>query len=167
MPERSDAPLRGDGLDTWASLATVLVWLPEALDAQLMRDSGLTHFEYGILYALANAPEGALRMGVLASYANSTLSRLSRAVTRLESRGWLERRPDPADGRSTLAALTAAGREHVEAARPGHEATVRRLVLDPLTRVQQRHLRDASRRIVDAFGAGGEWTGGEVPGRAP
>jgi DNA-binding MarR family transcriptional regulator len=159
MPERSDEPLRGDDLDTWASLATVLVWLPEALDAQLMRDSGLTHFEYGVLYALANAPEGALRMSVLAGYANSTLSRLSRAVTRLETRGWVERRPDPGDGRSTLAGLTPMGRERVQAATPGHEATVRRLVLDPLTRVQRRNLRDASRRIVDAFGSDGEWAG--------
>ena len=44
-------------LETWASLATLLEWLPAALDAQLQRDAGLTHFEYGVLYALAHADD--------------------------------------------------------------------------------------------------------------
>src|SRR3954465_13055368 len=103
-------PLSGENLDTWAALATLLEWLPPALDAQLLRDSELTHFEYGILFALADAPDGTLRMSVLAGYANSSLSRLSRAVARLEGRDWVTRRPDPTDGRYTLATLTEAGR---------------------------------------------------------
>lgn len=101
--------LRGDDLQTWATLATVLEWLPSALDTQLLHDSELTHFEYGILYALADAPDLTLRMSVLAGYANSSLSRLSRAVARLESRGWVRRATDPSDGRYTLATLTAEG----------------------------------------------------------
>src|SRR5690625_7694451 len=75
-------------LQIWASLATMLERLPAALDEQLQRDSELTHFEFGVLYALARTPDGALRLSVLAEYSNSTLSRLSRAVTRLEARGW-------------------------------------------------------------------------------
>src|SRR5690554_5492930 len=136
--------LTGDDLDTWSSLATVLEWLPAALDAQLLRDSDLTHFEYGILYALANAPEDTLRMSVLASYANSTLSRLSRAATRLETRGWLRRNPDPANGRYTLAILTEEGRDKFERATPGHVDTVHRLVLQRLTSPQKKQLREIS-----------------------
>src|SRR6478735_12763704 len=112
--------LEGDDLATWSALATVLEWLPPALDAQLQRDAGITHFEYGVLYALSRADDGTLRMSVLADYANSTLSRLSRAAARLEGRGWLRREPDPADGRFTLAVLTAAGRRTAEEAGPGH-----------------------------------------------
>src|SRR5690554_5647733 len=118
------AALTGDDLKTWASLATVLEWLPGALDAQLLRDSDVTHFEYGVLYALAHAPDSTLRMSVLAGYANSTLSRLSRAAARLEKRGWMRREPDPADGRYTLAILTEEGMQKFDQATPGHVETV-------------------------------------------
>lgn len=143
--------LTGEDLETWSALATVLEWLPPALDAQLQRDAGLTHFEYGILYALDRAPEGTLRMSVLADYANSSLSRLSRAATRLETRGWLRRTPDPEDGRFTLAVLTGAGRSTVEQATPGHVRTVHDLVLDRLTAAQTRQLRDIAHRIASAI----------------
>ena len=49
------ADLSPDDLETWSSLATLLEWLPAALDAQLQRDAALTHFEYGILFALSGA----------------------------------------------------------------------------------------------------------------
>jgi DNA-binding MarR family transcriptional regulator len=145
------AALAGDDLETWAALATVLEWLPAALDAQLQRDSGLTHFEYGIMFALADAPDRTLRMSVLAAYANSSLTRLSRAAARLEARGWLRRAPDPDDGRYTLATLTGRGARKFEQATPGHVLTVNRLILDPLTQAQTRQLRDISRRIMHAM----------------
>lgn len=153
----ADDTLTGADLETWSALATVLEWLPPALDAQLQRDAGLTHFEYGVLYALDRAPEGTLRMSVLADYANSSLSRLSRAATRLETRGWLRRTPDPADGRFTLAVLTEAGRRTVEEAGPGHVRQVRRLVLDRLTPAQTRQLREISDRIARGIRDEGGW----------
>ena len=147
-----------DDLETWSALATVLEWLPPALDAQLQRDSELTHFEYGILFALADADDRTLRMSTLADYANSTLSRLSRAASRLEAKGWMQRASDPADGRSTLATLTAAGLERFEQATPGHVQTVNRLVLDALTAAQARQLREISRRIARAVRDDAGWT---------
>ena len=142
------AALDDDELETWSSLATLLEWLPAALDAQLLGDSEITHFEYGILYALAHAPEATLRMSVLAGYANSSLSRLSRAAARLEKRRWMRRMPDPSDGRFTLAVLTDAGRTLVDQASPGHAEAVRRMVIDPLTTTQLRQLKEISRRIL-------------------
>ncbi|SMH42211.1 DNA-binding transcriptional regulator, MarR family [Rathayibacter oskolensis] len=139
--------LDGADLESWTAFATVLEWLPPALDAALAREVDLTHFEYGILYALAGAPGRALRMSTLAEYSNSSLSRLSRAVSRLEGRGWVARRPDPDDGRSTLAGLTDDGHAVFARATPVHEQTVRRLVLDPLTNAQRRQLREISARI--------------------
>ena len=59
-------------------------------------------------------------MSVLAGYANSSLSRLSRAVARLETKGWVRRAPDPTDGRYTLATLTDLGVEKFDQATPGH-----------------------------------------------
>jgi DNA-binding MarR family transcriptional regulator len=60
----------------------------------------------------------------------------------------VRRRPDPADGRYTLAALTSDGWHKVVATAPGHVAEVRRLVFDPLTRAQQRQVREIGRRIM-------------------
>jgi DNA-binding MarR family transcriptional regulator len=157
MNPRATERLTGEDLQTWAALATLLEWLPSALDEQLQRDSGVSHFEYGLMYALASAEDRTLRMSVLAGYANSSLSRLSRAVTRLESKGWVRRRPDPGNGRYNLAILTDLGAHTVEEATPGHVRTVHRLVLDPLTATQKRQLREASRRIMRAIKAEGEW----------
>lgn len=151
-----------DELLTWSGLATLLEWLPALLDAQLQRDADLTHFEFGVLFALAQAPDSTLRMSILARYANSSLTRLSRAVTRLERRRWVERTIDPEDGRYTLASLTDLGRDKVDDATPGHVATVRRLVLQPLTKAQQRQLNAITQAILTATGVGQPW---RPPGR--
>jgi DNA-binding MarR family transcriptional regulator len=160
MPRLSD-----DDLEAWSALATVLEWLPAALDKQLQRDADLTHFEYGVLYALADATGRTLRMSTLASYSNSSLSRLSRAVARLEAKDWVRRAPDPGDGRFTLATLTDAGQRKVDEAGPGHVALVERLVIDPLTRAQVRQLRDISRRITGAIRAEEGWRPAPDAGR--
>ena len=76
-----------DDRDAWGAIARMLMWLPAALDDQLQRDSGLSHYEYGILAALSAAEAATLRMSELAIYANGSLSRLSRGVARLERRG--------------------------------------------------------------------------------
>jgi DNA-binding MarR family transcriptional regulator len=158
MSDSHDAvAFNDDQLRTWSALATVLEWLPAALDAQLQRDADLTHFEYGILFALADASDQTLRMSVLAGYANSSLSRLSRAVARLEAKKWVRRSPDPADGRYTLARLTKLGAKRFERATPGHVETVNRLIFDPLTQTQTRHLHDISRRITGAIRAEDGW----------
>ena len=46
----------------WVRLVALAELLPGALDAQLLRDAGLTHFEYGALMAIADAPERTMRM---------------------------------------------------------------------------------------------------------
>ncbi|MCZ4077586.1 MarR family transcriptional regulator [Rhodococcus sp. H36-A4] len=151
------AALSDEDLQTWAALATLLEWLPTALDAQLQRDAGLTHYEYGILFALSEADDRTLRMSTLASYSNSSLSRLSRAVARLETKDWVRRAPDAADGRYTLATLTESGSAKVDQAAPGHVDVVNRLVFDPLTQVQARQLGGISRRIMTAIRSEEGW----------
>jgi DNA-binding MarR family transcriptional regulator len=150
-----DAPVR---LEIWASLATMLERLPAALDRQLMQDSGLTHFEFGALYALDSAPDRTLRLSTLAAYASCTLSRVSRTVTRLETRGWVRRVIDPSDGRYTLAVLTDDGHAKVAEATPGHNAIVDKLIFSALTDAQARQLGTISRKISTAIGPEQMWT---------
>jgi DNA-binding MarR family transcriptional regulator len=140
-----------DEQEAWLSLASVFLTLPAALDAQLQSDSGMLFYEYMVLSMLSHASESTMRMRRLAMLTNGSLSRLSQVVARLERRGWVERRPDPTDGRTTLAVLTDGGRKQLQAAAPGHVETVRRLVLDPLTKPQQRQLREINGRIRNAI----------------
>ena len=93
----------------WVRLVAVAELLPGVLDAQLRRDSDLSHFDYFVLAMLSESPERTLRMTSLAQRTNATLTRLSHAVRRLEERGLVERFPCPEDGRATNARLTAEG----------------------------------------------------------
>jgi DNA-binding MarR family transcriptional regulator len=128
--------------------------LPAALDFQLQRDSGLSHFEYLVLAGLSEAPGGMRRMSDLAGFANGSLSRLSHVVKRLEERGWVQRRPSEEDGRITVAAITEAGFEQVVAAAPNHVTTVREYVIDTLTTAQLRQLHEIGEQILDRLDPG-------------
>jgi DNA-binding MarR family transcriptional regulator len=142
-----------DERETWLALAGVMVRLPAALDRQLQRDAGLTHFEYQVLAGLSEAPERTMRMSCLAEFTEGQLPRLSQVAARLEKRGWLTRRPDPCDGRYTLATLTDDGLAKLVASAPGHVTAVREIVFDSLTKAQLRQLREISRRIGQAINA--------------
>lgn len=153
MPESTTPPrwLDDDELEAWLRLSIVLMRLPLELDRQLHRDSGLSHLEYSIMAGLSDAPERSLRMSLLARWSGAQLPRLSQVVGRMEARGWVSRRPDPDDGRATLATLTDHGFDVLAAAAPGHVEEVRRLVLDPLSPAQVRQLGAAARRIMAAI----------------
>ncbi|HEX2575128.1 MAG TPA: MarR family winged helix-turn-helix transcriptional regulator [Aquihabitans sp.] len=146
-PEAGPRWLDDQELSAWLELTAMLSWLPDALDAQLQRDAGLSHFEYQVMAMLSMSPGRTRRMKEVAALANGSLTRLSRTVDRLEARGWVTRRPDPEDGRSTLAVLTDAGWDKIVDTAPGHVAEVRRLVFDPLTRGQVGQLHEIARRV--------------------
>jgi len=151
-----DAPQEPRWLDddealAWRALAMTLERLPAALDTQLRRDAGISHFEYQVLALLSEAPGRTLRMSELAKWAGSSLPRLSQVIARMEQRGWVQRTPDPADGRYTLATLTDQGHAKVTQAAPGHVQEIRRLVFEPLTKTQVRQLREIGQRITHAI----------------
>ena len=167
-----DAPQEPRWLDAeetqaWRALAKTLVRLPTALDAQLRRDAGISHFEYGVLALLSEAPGRTLRMSELAKWAGSSLPRLSQVIARLEHRGWVRRTPDPADGRYTLATLTGQGQAKVTQAAPGHVQEVRRLVFDPLTKTQTRQLRQIGQRITHAIDPDNQPQPAAMPAQTP
>lgn len=139
--------LSEDERAAWLRLVAITELLPGVLDTQLRRDAGLGHFEYFVLAMLSEAPERTLRMTSLAQCTNATLPRLSHVVQRLEARGLVQRLPCPQDRRATNARLTDAGWQAVVEAAPGHVATVRHHVLDPLTPTQLGQLT----RIGDAL----------------
>ena len=117
----------------WLRLVAVVELLPNALDAQLRRDAGLSHFDYFVLAMLSEAPERTLRMTGLAQLTSASLPRLSHVVSKLESRGLVGRFPCPEDGRATNVRLSDAGWDVVVAAAPGHVQAVRHYVVDAVS----------------------------------
>ena len=162
--------LDSDEQNAWRALLAMHQLLGGALDRQLQRDAGMPHAYYMVLAMLSEAPERTLRMTWLAQRTNSTLSRLSHVVQRLEGRGLVERFPCPEDRRATNARLTDSGWDAVVAAAPGHVTTVRRHVLDPLTREQVAQLRviaDAMLTRLDPDGHMSALLDPEQPQQAP
>lgn len=142
--------LTPDERAAWLALMSAMQRLQQALDRELRRDAGISHFDYQVLASLSEAPERSLRMSQLAYLADGSLSRLSQVVARLERRGWVLRRPDPHDGRITLATLTDDGWDFVVRIAPGHVGAVRQAVFDHLTTPQVAQLRKIATGIANA-----------------
>lgn len=137
---------------TWRAFLSATQVLFYALDQELQRDAGMPHTYYEILVRLSEAPERTLRMSQLADRASYSRSRLSHAVSRLESLGWVRRCQFPDDRRGQVAQLTDEGFAALAAAAPGHVEAVRRMLFDPLTPEQVEQLRAISEAVVTAAG---------------
>ncbi len=149
--------LEPDELETWLSYVAATTLLEGALDRQLQRDADMPHAYYQILAMLSEVPDRSLRMSELAAITQSSQSRLSHAVARLERKGWVRRKPCAQDRRSTFAQLTEEGFAALAAAAPGHVCTVRRHLFDRLTPEQVGQLREITRAVITGLGvAGGE-----------
>ena len=140
--------LTADQLRAWVGLLSVAELLPAALDSQLRRDAGMTHFDYQVLAMLSEAPGRRLRMTTLAQRTSATLPRLSHVVERLEGRGLVRRTPDADDARVTNAHLTDEGWATLVATAPGHVATARALVVDALTDDQVSQLEQITAALL-------------------
>lgn len=132
----------------WRKLAAVLTVVPASLDAQLQRDTELTHFGYWVMAMLSESPGRELRMSRLAEEANASPSRVSHLVSRLEREGWVRRHRAVGDGRGNVAQLTDAGFDKVVASAPGHVEQVRSLIFDGLTDQQVQRLDEVCEAIL-------------------
>jgi DNA-binding MarR family transcriptional regulator len=143
--------LSDDEMRTWLSLLRVVMVLPGSLDRQLRDDAGIAHASYQILAMLSAAPDRAMRMSELASLTATSPSRLSHAVSSLETRGWVERRQCAADKRGQFAHLTDAGMQVLVETAPGHVEQVRRLVFDRLDPDEVHQLGSLLARLGDGL----------------
>ncbi len=118
------------------------------LDRQLRRDVGIPHSWFMVLIVLDERPQRTARQSDLASITDFSLSRLSHAVSRLESRGWVYRREDPDDRRAADVVLTDEGTEALQQLRLRHDAVVRHLFLSKLTDRDVAMLRRVCRALL-------------------
>ena len=86
---------------------------------EIKRKHGLSRGEYLLLFCLAHLPE--LTAQDVANVTGRPRNSISRAVHRMLSEGYLDRSPDPDDGRQAMLRITPRGRKL-------HEAIVERFI---------------------------------------
>jgi DNA-binding MarR family transcriptional regulator len=120
----------------------------EAL-AGALAPHGLQPGEYSVLAILVSRghPEGELTPSALAEATYLSSGGIANLVRRLEAAGLVTRRPDPADGRGVLVAITPEGRARVDAAVTDVAAAERRLVAGLGARDRETLARGLSRLL--------------------
>ena len=132
----------------WATLTAVHTRLTDQLSRALARACGLSINDFEILLRLDHLPQPGLRLGELSSAVQLSQPALSRAVARLDQRGWLSRAGAANDRRGVLVAITPAGRDVLRLAVPVHAQVIREFLLDPLTPREQDLLAQTLHRIA-------------------
>lgn len=137
-------------LRIWVTLIGGMKSFLGALDRQLRDDFGISHDDYRILAWLSRAGGNGARMSELARTMGFSPSRLSHAISRFESEGWVRRTTTRRDRRVVEVGLTERGARWVEDVSGGHLATVKTLLFDTLGIEGARHLADLMRDVGQA-----------------
>ena len=134
------------------------VWtvLPRLMEADLLREQGMTLIDYFTLMHLSEAPQRSLRMSELAMATDMSLSGMTRAVQRLESEGLVRRERSADDKRGWHAVLTDAGLARLQECWPVHLASVREHFFDHVTPDERPVITRALQRITAAARCGPE-----------
>lgn len=128
----------------WISGTTVLF---RTLERELVQHFDITMDDYALLVLLSESEHRSARMSVLADDAIVPRPQVTYRISRLESRGIVERRPCPSDARGTEAYLTEDGVHLLERAARHHVTNVRELFLDQLDDDEFDTLGDAMGRV--------------------
>ena len=121
----------------WRAVLLAQSRVVRAIERDLDASKAIPLGWYDVLLELNAAPRRQLRMQELAARAVLSRTRVSRIVTELEAAGHVERRPDPADKRASLATLTPDGRAALRRTAP--------LYLDGIERHFNRHMTSDDR----------------------
>jgi DNA-binding MarR family transcriptional regulator len=139
--------LERNELENWLSLVTLMNLLSTSLDAQLNKDSGISHFDYMILSLLGQNDDRTMRLSEIAHRTAGSISRVSHAITKLEKQNWVERRPCPQDARATNAYLTREGFAAWLASAPKHLELVKSLMFDSLSAQERETLKVLAQKL--------------------
>lgn len=137
--------------EAWIGLLETHKRLTRALEAELEAEFGLTISGLELLGRLAAAEGGRLGLSALAGQCGLSLSRVSRIVDSLETRGLVRRRTVQSDGRAVQGELTKAGLGLVKRAQSSHFAAVQRRFFAQLSNEQVSALAE----IFSKFAPGG------------
>ena len=126
------ASLTPTELGAYFAFTEVSSLLRPAVEQQLREAGELSYVQFQLLARLGDAPDGHLRMTDLADGVVYSRSGLTYQAQLLEQRGLITRSPSPDDERSTVVAITTAGRDVLATVFPGHIQAVRDLLFATL-----------------------------------
>jgi MarR family multiple antibiotic resistance transcriptional regulator len=110
-------------LDTlFTDLVRVETRLYNAVAERVKAEAGVGAGHFEMLRYIRDHPDA--RVADLASAFAIGVGTTSKIVDRMEKEGWMERRPNPANRRSSLLALTPAGQSVVSRAEPAWQAAI-------------------------------------------
>ncbi|MFI5960223.1 MarR family winged helix-turn-helix transcriptional regulator [Cryptosporangium sp. NPDC051539] len=135
-------------IDVFNDLVHFETRLYNALSERVRAEHGLTIGQFGFL-RLIDGREN-YRVNDAAHDIAITVGAVSKAVDRLEQAGWVVRRPNPRNRRSSLLELSPAGRELLEAATPTVEDGLRTWLTEPLAAELAGPLQTLRRAMQDA-----------------
>jgi len=137
--------------DAWEALLSAHAVLMKRFAAEdIWMDVSMR--EYDVLYTLSKGPEP-VRLCDLNRHVLLSQPALSRLMDRLAERGLVERRPDPADGRSVLLSLTEAGRAVQRQIGRQHARGVARAMTAGLDSAELRQLEAICLKLAAAMAA--------------
>lgn len=134
----------------WSALMQGQALVADAVSDRLEAEAGIPLAWHEVLVALADAPDGALRMQDLAESVWISKSGLTRLCDRIEEAGYLSRASCPTDRRGTFAVITDAGRAKVHEAAPIFSRASEDLFLQHLSSRERDVLRSAMRKVIGA-----------------
>jgi DNA-binding MarR family transcriptional regulator len=132
----------------WRGYMRMRTLLHAQIVRDLAREAGLSGPDYDVLSNVSEAEGRRSRLGDLAARMAWSKSRLSHHISRMEQRGLVTREDCTSDGRGAFVALTDAGLRAIQAAAPGHVASVRRHFIDLLSRDQLDALAEIAQTVV-------------------
>jgi DNA-binding MarR family transcriptional regulator len=138
-----------EGREAWLRLLRLSRSVLREIDARLDAEHRLGVNEFDVLITLDNAPDRRLRMTDLAEAVMFSSGGLTRLVGRLESRGLVDRIPDPDDARSFYAALSGDGSQRLSEARVTHDAVIEELFSAKVTGGEMQSLTRTLGRALE------------------
>ena len=118
-------------------------------EAQMQAESGMSLSDFDVLITLYQAEDHRLSMSCLKATVLVTTSGLSRAVSRLEQHGWIEKIGCPKDKRQVHIVLTSAGEAALVAARKRHQAHIQEIFFSALSRKDLDGMRMGLSHLAD------------------
>lgn len=138
----------------WRGYRRMHALLDLQISRDLLHDSALSDADYDVLSNLSEAVNHRLRLRDLAAHMLWSPSRLSHQISRMQRRGLVKRRSDPADARGAVVVLTDQGWQLTKTAAPPHVASVRRHLIDVLSAEQIDSLGELTEAVVRHLSSG-------------
>jgi DNA-binding MarR family transcriptional regulator len=132
----------------WRGYRRMRALLDLQVNRDLVRESGLSEPDYDVLSNLSETEGHRWRLSDLAARMLWSKSRLSHHITRMQQRGLVTRQDCPADARGAFVVLTEEGLRTIQAAAPGHVASVRQHLIDLLSEEQISVLGDIAETVL-------------------